>query len=104
MTAPDTNTPAGLTALAEEAALAAEAEAMARGIEGMCPGEALTIRTPGALAALLRRLAAALPKPVSDDAREEIASVLEQVARDGLPQPRDLDAAIDAILSILAGD
>lgn len=47
---------------------------------------------------------AALPKPVSDDAREEIASVLEQVARDGLPQPRDLDVAIDAILSILAGD
>ncbi len=53
---------------------------------------------------LLRRLAAALPNPVPEEAREEIASVLEQVARDGLPQPRDLDVAIDAILSILAGD
>lgn len=36
--------------------------------------------------------------------REEVAAILEAVARDGLPQPRDLDVAIDAILSILAGD
>lgn len=88
MTAPDT-----------PAALAAEAEVMASGLEQMASD---TLHHEAA--AMLRRLAAALPDPVPEEAREEIASVLEQVARDGLPQPRDLDAAIDAILSILAGD
>jgi hypothetical protein len=29
--------------------------------------------------------------------REEAAEVLETVARDGLPEPRDLDVALDAI-------
>lgn len=31
--------------------------------------------------------------------REAIAAVLETVAKDGLPGPRDLDVAIDAILA-----
>ncbi len=29
--------------------------------------------------------------------REEVAEVLQAVARDGLPEPRDLDVALDAI-------
>lgn len=33
--------------------------------------------------------------------REEIARILEIVARDGLPGPRDLDVALDAIESAL---
>lgn len=36
-------------------------------------------------------------EPVID--RDEIARVLEIVAEEGLPQPRDLDVAIDAILA-----
>lgn len=31
------------------------------------------------------------------DMRDEWAAVIEQVARDGLPGPRDLDAALDAL-------
>ena len=34
--------------------------------------------------------------------REAIGFILEGVARDGLPGPRDLDVAIDAILGVLA--
>lgn len=33
--------------------------------------------------------------------REEVAKVLETVAKDGLPGPRDLDVALDAIFSIM---
>lgn len=33
--------------------------------------------------------------------RDDVASVLESVAKDGLPGPRDLDTAIDAIFSTL---
>lgn len=33
--------------------------------------------------------------------REEIARILEIVARDGLPGPRDLDVALDAIEAAL---
>jgi hypothetical protein len=31
------------------------------------------------------------------EARDEVARVVEQVAREGLPHPRNLDAALDAI-------
>ena len=34
--------------------------------------------------------------------RDAIAKILETVARDGLPGPRDLDVALDAIQSELA--
>lgn len=33
--------------------------------------------------------------------REAIAKVLETVAQDGLPEPRDLDVALDAIEAVL---
>lgn len=38
---------------------------------------------------------------MTEDQREEIAKVLEAVARDGLPGPRDLDVALDAIAATL---
>ena len=34
--------------------------------------------------------------------REEIARILEQIAADGLPHPRNLDAALDVIADTLA--
>ena len=37
-----------------------------------------------------------------EEEREEIARILEIVAKDGLPGPRDLDVAIDAIQSALS--
>ncbi len=36
-----------------------------------------------------------------DDIREDLASILEKVAQDGLKNPRDLDVALDAIFSII---
>jgi hypothetical protein len=36
------------------------------------------------------------------EVRQEIAAILETIARDGLPGPRDLDVALDAIGCILA--
>lgn len=36
-------------------------------------------------------------RQLSELEREEIARILEVVARDGLPGPRDLDVALDAI-------
>ena len=38
----------------------------------------------------------------TEEEREEIARILEIVARDGLPEPRDLDVALDAIQSALS--
>lgn len=35
----------------------------------------------------------------SEEQRAEIAVVLETIAKDGLPGPRDLDVALDAIQS-----
>lgn len=35
--------------------------------------------------------------PISGAARDEIARILEQAAKEGLDHPRNLDAAIDAI-------
>lgn len=35
--------------------------------------------------------------------RQKIAEILETVARDGLPGPRDLDVALDAIGGIMKG-
>lgn len=37
-----------------------------------------------------------------DDMRDEWAAVIEQVARDGLPGPRDLDATLDALEAALS--
>lgn len=34
-----------------------------------------------------------------DGLREELSDILETVGKDGLPGPRDLDVALDAILS-----
>lgn len=34
---------------------------------------------------------------LTGDRRDEVARILEIVAKDGLDQPRDLDAALDAI-------
>lgn len=42
--------------------------------------------------------------PISGEARDEIARILEQVAKEGLDHPRDLDAAIDAIGTALQGE
>lgn len=36
--------------------------------------------------------------------REEVAEVLEVVARDGFPEPRDLDVALDAIASAVSDE
>lgn len=33
--------------------------------------------------------------------RDELAEIIETVAREGLPEPRDMDVAIDAILCAL---
>lgn len=38
---------------------------------------------------------------MTDDQRDEIARILETVAADGLPDPRDLDVALDAIGCVL---
>lgn len=35
--------------------------------------------------------------------REEIAEILKRIAEDGLPGPRDLDVAIDAIEQCIDG-
>lgn len=35
--------------------------------------------------------------PFTEEQRDEIARILETVAKDGLPGPRDLDVALDAI-------
>jgi len=35
---------------------------------------------------------------MKDSVRDEIAAILETIARDGLPHPRDLDVALDAIV------
>lgn len=35
---------------------------------------------------------------ITDEQRDEVARIIEQVAKEGLPHPRNLDAAIDAIL------
>jgi hypothetical protein len=41
----------------------------------------------------------------TENEREAVASILETVAKDGLPSPRDLDVALDAIeASIGNGD
>jgi hypothetical protein len=34
---------------------------------------------------------------LTGDRRDEVARILEIVAKDGLPEPRDLDVALDAI-------
>ncbi|AGS80937.1 hypothetical protein [Caulobacter phage Cr30] len=34
---------------------------------------------------------------LTDEQREEIARILEIIAEEGLPNPRDLDVALDAI-------
>jgi hypothetical protein len=39
--------------------------------------------------------------PFTETERQEIAEILEIVAKDGLPGPRDLDVALDAIQSVL---
>lgn len=36
---------------------------------------------------------------LTGERRDEIAKILETVAKDGLPHPRDLDVALDAIES-----
>lgn len=41
---------------------------------------------------------------MSDNLREEIARILEIVARDGLSNPRDLDVALDAIQAAIEAD
>lgn len=40
---------------------------------------------------------------MTDEQREEIAAILEQIAANGLPGPRDLDVALDAIEATLTG-
>ena len=42
--------------------------------------------------------------PISGEARDEIARILEQVAKEGLEHPRNFDAAIDAIGAALQGE
>lgn len=42
-----------------------------------------------------------LPIPDYQNARDEIARIIEIVAQDGLPHPRDLDVALDAIICLL---
>lgn len=42
--------------------------------------------------------------PISGETRDEIARILEQVAKEGLDHPRTLDAAIDAIGAALQGE
>jgi hypothetical protein len=37
------------------------------------------------------------------EARDEVARILKEVAREGLPHPRNLDAAIDAIYEAVRG-
>lgn len=39
----------------------------------------------------------------TEQEREDVASILETVAADGLPEPRDLDVALDAIEAALSG-
>lgn len=41
---------------------------------------------------------------ISGPARDEIARILEQVAKEGLGHPHNLDSAIDAIGTALQGD
>ncbi len=39
---------------------------------------------------------------MTEEQREEVARILETIAREGLPHPRNLDAALDAISDLLA--
>ena len=39
---------------------------------------------------------------MDDLQREEVARILEQIASEGLPHPRDLDVALDAIDQIVS--
>lgn len=39
---------------------------------------------------------------MTPEQREEVANILETVAKDGLPGPRDLDVALDAIESAMS--
>lgn len=45
-----------------------------------------------------------MPSPMKEkkqlSMREELAYIVELVAKDGLPGPRDLDAALDAIVAV----
>lgn len=41
---------------------------------------------------------------IEGEQRDAVAGILEQVAKDGLDHPRDLDAAIDAIGYALEGE
>ena len=38
---------------------------------------------------------------MTDEQREEIARILEMIAKEGLPHPRNLDAALDAIADVI---
>lgn len=57
---------------------------------------------PAAVQAVACGEAVAVPRNGTEEAREEIARILEAVAKDGLPQPRDLDVALDAIFCTIA--
>lgn len=50
---------------------------------------------PGSIAAALKK------RRLSESEREEIARIVETVGNDGLPGPRDLDVALDAIAAAL---
>lgn len=41
--------------------------------------------------------------PIIDETRDRVAEILEQVAKEGLDHPRNLDAAIDAISEAFVG-
>lgn len=41
---------------------------------------------------------------LAEEGRDEIARILEMIAEQGLPHPRNLDAAIDAIVDIIRND
>ncbi len=45
----------------------------------------------------------AVPFKLENDMRSEVAGIVERVGDEGLDQPRDLDAALDAIESVIAG-
>lgn len=40
----------------------------------------------------------------NEETREELSNILERVAREGLPDPRDLDVALDAVLCTVEED
>lgn len=63
--------------------------------------ETMLAESDSAYSSLMSALAAV---DLQQTRREELAAILETIAADGFPHPRHLDAALDAIYTLLLGN